>query len=273
MQWKPLGKNKDTSWEKDADMPDLYPSVLRFPKTESYRGKITVGLGPGMQPSEFDFPGPSWTNGGVSLLSKVHITVPMGISMEPTTDPNCPGRFVVTSIRDGSSGQRAGIKVGDLIRATTAMAINWKVESEKIQNDFGAKPSSSRAVYWTDESPRGNLIKACQSNDKSAGGPGEATVVVERLIGKIEGNQFTEVKAPEATVAKAAKEPNSFEIGKETDTAASKTVEVPKETEVKPKLDDVSTMEAEIAALEAEIAASQEKIRSFDPSAGKDEQK
>merc|ERR1719217_2035181 len=37
MQWKPLGKATGTSWKKDADMPDLYPSVLRFPKTESYR--------------------------------------------------------------------------------------------------------------------------------------------------------------------------------------------------------------------------------------------
>merc|ERR1712217_811778 len=92
--------------------------------------------------------------------------------------------FQITEVREGSNAEAAGIKVGDLLRGTTAIAIDIKKEADENAlfslSGGGLKPGSQRCLYVSDNQPFSFCRKALLSNLPDQGGPGVATLVIER---------------------------------------------------------------------------------------------
>merc|ERR1719271_2358616 len=107
--------------------------------------------------------------GDTSSLGVVELPLPMGMIFEESEVAQ--GKFEIVEVVPGSNAEAAGVQPGDLLRATTAMAVNWKASMEEantgfIEADaFGGKPG---------------LLPALSSNGADQDGPGVATLVIER---------------------------------------------------------------------------------------------
>ena len=110
--------------------------------------------------------------------------VPMGMIFEESEVAR--GKFEIVEVVPGSSAEAAGVRAGDLLRATTAMAVNWKASMEEadtgfIEADaFGGKPGLQRALFNADGQTFDSVLTALSSNAEDKDGPGVATLVIER---------------------------------------------------------------------------------------------
>ena len=154
-------------------------------------GRVTVGLGPGMKPMDEIFnPG---FKGDTSSLGVVEVPLPMGMIFEESEA--APGKFEVVEVVPGSNAEAAGVQPGDLLRATTAMAVNWKASMEEadtgfIEADaFGGKPGLQRALQRgrpdvrlaADRAPRATAPTRTARASRRSSSSGEAAEGREQL--------------------------------------------------------------------------------------------
>lgn len=166
-----------------ADAPAVYqdPTSLEFRNTKYFFGRVTVGLGPGLKPYNEIF-NPSWKDDS-SSLGVVEVPFPMGIVFEESEIPN---RFEIIEVVDGGNAAAAGVRAGDVLRATTAMAVNRAASMEEADKGFveadafGGKPGLQRCLFVADGQTFDALMTALSSNAEQQQGPGLASLVIER---------------------------------------------------------------------------------------------
>ena len=95
-----------------------------------------------------------------------------------------PGKIEVLELVEGGNAEKAGILPGDLLRGTTAMALNI---AESAEEDFGFSvglTEGTRQVAYlpSDRKSFDFVMAALQSNNADNGGPGEAALVFERRV-------------------------------------------------------------------------------------------
>jgi hypothetical protein len=153
------------------------PTELEFRDLLNFFGKVTVGLGPGMKPLDWSFE-PTWEF-DESQLSTVKVDITQGIAAK-ASETN-PGRFEVSGIQKDSAADAAGIQLGDLIRGTTAMAVNRPCADADIDEiAIEASTKVQRCLFITDGQTPGRFVEALTSNFEEKGGPGYAVLVIER---------------------------------------------------------------------------------------------
>ena len=155
---------------------------LEFTPTKYFFGRVDVYLGPEFKPLS-EVLQPSYKD-DTSCVASVVITPPFGMIIEESA--NFPGKIEVIEVVDGSNAQKAGIQVGDLLRGTTAMALNIQRASEE---DAGfsvglSEGKRQRAFLNCDNKDFDFVMKALQSNAADNNGPGEASLVFERQVSK-----------------------------------------------------------------------------------------
>eukprot|EP00968_Pinguiococcus_pyrenoidosus_P024113 scaffold4283_cov220-Pinguiococcus_pyrenoidosus.AAC.3 len=156
------------------------PKVLEFTRTKFFYGRVAVDLGPQFKPLEQTLE-PSFTDDN-SALATVQIPLPMGMVIEESE--TLEGRVEVVEVGEGSNAEKAGVKVGDVLRGCTAMAVNLlkAAEEDAAFNALAGatKPGFQRAFYIADEMPFDQTMNALVSNAEDQGGPGFSNLVFER---------------------------------------------------------------------------------------------
>lgn len=163
------------------------PLTLKFRKLAVFYGRVKVGLGPGMQPIEEVFE-PSWPD-DTSAMATARIPFPADMRFQESG--RIPGRFEVIEVGEGSNAEKAGIKVGDLIRGVTAIAQNRAMMQKAIEKDVAFSLSGGTtgtnvemgyvpALFIADDQSFDNFAKALVSNKNEQGGRNEAVFIIER---------------------------------------------------------------------------------------------
>ena len=153
---------------------------LAFTATKYFFGRVEVYLGPEYKPLSETMQ-PSWRD-DTSGVSSVVVACPYGMVLEESA--TLPGKMEVVELVEGSNAAAAGVAVGDVLRGTTAMAMNIQEASEE---DFGfsiglTEGSRQRAFLPTDRKRFDLVMAALKSNALDNGGPGEACLVFERKV-------------------------------------------------------------------------------------------
>jgi hypothetical protein len=157
---------------------------LSFRKLLYFFGRLEIDLGAGIKPLEEEFK-PSF-EGDTSAVGQVQLTMPMGIAFEESGTVR--GRFEVTAVGEGSTAEAAGIKPGDLIRGTTALAedikgMEQRADEASLDEVFmiSAMQSGKKPAFFNaDGQSFERLMEAVQTNAAQNGGTGKATLVIER---------------------------------------------------------------------------------------------
>ena len=153
---------------------------LSFQSTKYFFGRVNVFMGPQFKPLTEIFD-PSLKD-DTTAVGSVVVEAPFGMVIEESE--TYPGKIEVIEVVEGSNTEKAGVLVGDILRGTTAMALDIQKSSEE---DFGfsvglSEGTKQRAFLPTDKKPFEMIMKALQSNALDNGGPGEATLVFERRV-------------------------------------------------------------------------------------------
>lgn len=131
------------------------PSLLMF----SRKGQVTIGLGPELKPTEAHFePSPWQGDQPTPVYGAVAVGLPMGMVFEESK--RFPNRYEVVEVKAKTNAAQAGLRPGDLIRATS-------MSSE-----------DSHSVFTADGQDFDALIDAIKSNAEQ----GHAVLVIERNI-------------------------------------------------------------------------------------------
>ena len=163
----------------DAQL-DAKKETLEFLQTRYFFGRVSVYLGPQYKPLNEIFE-PSRKDDTTAVASVV-VPTPLGMVIEESA--TYPGKVEVLELVDGSNAAKAGVKVGDILRGTTAMALDIQSASEE---DFGfsigiSEGTRQRAFLPTDRKSFDLIMNALKSNAADNGGPGEACMVFERVV-------------------------------------------------------------------------------------------
>lgn len=137
------------------------PKVLAAVPSDS----VTVSLAPGQESIHEAF-APTFED--TSALGAVAVPLPMGAVFEESSA--IPGKFEVVEVNAGSAAAAAGLKKGDLMRATSVLSEGAQV-----------------SLFIADGKPFDALLEAILSNSEAQGGPGHVTLVIERNTA-IKGN-------------------------------------------------------------------------------------
>mmetsp|Transcript_108212 Transcript_108212/g.191621 ORF Transcript_108212/g.191621 Transcript_108212/m.191621 type:complete len:405 (-) Transcript_108212:70-1284(-) len=128
------------------------PSLLTFSK----KGQVTIGLGPDLKPTDTHFE-PTWEE-GTPVYGAVAVPLPMGMVFEES--PRFDGRFEIMKVEPKTNAAEAGLRAGDLIRATI-------MSSE-----------DSQTVFNTDDQEFDSVMDALKSNAEA----GHTVLVIERNV-------------------------------------------------------------------------------------------
>jgi hypothetical protein len=181
-----LARASDEATEADQEPPlteaqaDVLKDTLEFRKLRYFNGRVGVWMGRQFKPMWEVF-APSVKDDTTAVASVV-VQTPFGMIIEESA--KYKGKVEVMEVNAGSNAEKAGIKVGDVLRATTAMARNIQKDSEE---DFGfsvglTEGSKVRALLMTDNQPFEEVMRALTSNAPDNNGPGEAALVFERTV-------------------------------------------------------------------------------------------
>ena len=145
----------------------------RVPINEVLFGRVSVYLGPQYKPLSETFE-PSRKDDTTAIASVV-VPTPFGMVIEESATYR--GKIEVIEVVPDSNAAKAGIRVGDILRGTTGMALNIQQASEE---DFGFSVGLSEgtkqiAFLPTDRKNFDSVMSALQSNANR----GEATLVFE----------------------------------------------------------------------------------------------
>ena len=159
----------------DAQL-DAKKETLEFLQTRYFFGRVSVYLGPQYKPLSEIFE-PSRKDDTTAIASVV-VPTPLGMVIEESA--NYRGKIEVIDVVPDSNAAKAGIRVGDILRGTTGMALNIQQASEE---DFGFSVGLSEgtkqiAFLPTDRKNFDSVMSALQSNANR----GEATLVFERVV-------------------------------------------------------------------------------------------
>lgn len=152
---------------------------LEFTPTKYFFGRVDVFLGEQFKPlSETIEP----TFGDDGAVSSVVVEPPFGMIIEESA--NFPGKIEVIEIVPESNAEKVGIMVGDILRGTTAMALNIaKASEEDAAFSVGFSEGKRQVAFLnTDRKPFETVMAALKSNAVSNGGPGEACLILERRV-------------------------------------------------------------------------------------------
>ena len=154
--------------------------TLEFTPTKYFFGRVDVYLGPQFKPLA-EVLEPSAKDDSTAV-SAVVVPAPFGMVIEESA--TYPGKIEVIDLVEGSNAEKAGVKKGDILRGTTAMALNIQRDSEE---DFGfsvglSEGTRQRAFLKVDNKNFDLVMAALQSNALDNGGPGEATLLFERRV-------------------------------------------------------------------------------------------
>eukprot|EP00634_Sargassococcus_sp_CCMP2135_P008237 CAMPEP_0198666290 /NCGR_PEP_ID=MMETSP1467-20131203/64109_1 /TAXON_ID=1462469 /ORGANISM="unid. sp., Strain CCMP2135" /LENGTH=222 /DNA_ID=CAMNT_0044402931 /DNA_START=8 /DNA_END=676 /DNA_ORIENTATION=+ len=153
---------------------------LEFRETRYFFGRVDVYLGPEFKPlTEVLTPS---VKDDTSSVASVVLAPPFGMILEESA--RFPGKIEVLEVLEDSNAASAGVRKGDILRGTTAMALNVQRASEEdAAFSVGlSEGKKQRAFLNTDNKPFDQVMAALQSNKPDAGGPGEAALVFERVM-------------------------------------------------------------------------------------------
>jgi hypothetical protein len=155
---------------------DAKKETLEFLQTRYFFGRVSVYLGPQYKPLNEIFE-PSRKDDTTAIASVV-VPTPFGMVIEESA--SYKGKIEVIDVVPDSNAAKAGIRVGDILRGTTGMALNIQQASEE---DFGFSVGLSEgtkqiAFLPTDRKNFDSVMSALQSNANR----GEATLVFERVV-------------------------------------------------------------------------------------------
>jgi hypothetical protein len=155
---------------------DAKKETLEFLQTRYFFGRVSVYLGPQYKPLSEIFE-PSRKDDTTAVASVV-VPTPLGMVIEESA--NYRGKIEVIDVVPDGNAAKAGIRVGDILRGTTGMALNIQQASEE---DFGfsvglSEGTKQLAFLPTDRKNFDSVMNALQSNANR----GEATLVFERVV-------------------------------------------------------------------------------------------
>ena len=172
--------DEEEEFERTAAQVSADRRKLEFKATKYFFGRVEVFLGNEYKPLS-ETVDPSYSDDSTAVSSVV-VPAPYGMILEESA--TLPGRVEVVELVAGSNAELAGVAVGDILRGTTAMAMNIQESSEE---DFGfsiglTEGSRQRAYLPTDRKRFDLIMAALKSNALDNGGPGEACLVFERKV-------------------------------------------------------------------------------------------
>ena len=155
---------------------DAKKETLEFLSTRYFFGRVSIYLGPQYKPLNEIFE-PSRKDDTTAIASVV-VPTPFGMVIEESA--SYKGKIEVIDVVPDGNAAKAGIRVGDILRGTTGMALNIQQASEE---DFGFSVGLSEgtkqiAFLPTDRKNFDSVMSALQSNANR----GEATLVFERVV-------------------------------------------------------------------------------------------
>lgn len=100
----------------EAPVVRTNPDKLEFKKYRYFFGRIQIEIGEGYKTMTEDF-NPTWKD-DQSSLAVVDCDLPMGMVIEESEKHQ--GKFEIMEVMEGSNAEKAGVKVGDILRANTA---------------------------------------------------------------------------------------------------------------------------------------------------------
>ena len=116
-------------------------------------------------------------------LATVEVTMPLGMLISES--PNFKGRIEVVEVLEGNA-KDAGIRAGDLLRATTAQKKDAMAAAEGniAFNAFAGATTSGveikRALYVADGRSFEGCMEALATNSEANGGTGSVGMIFER---------------------------------------------------------------------------------------------
>ncbi len=115
--------------------------------------------------------------GNRSKIIVVQAQLPLGLILGQSED--FPGLTTVDDIAEGSNGQSAGVKVGDILRACTACQVSMEMPTWQLMAGGIGRPKTSRMMFSTDGKVFEEVMDAIVSNQMD---PNErpAWLVLER---------------------------------------------------------------------------------------------
>jgi len=117
-----------------------------------------------------------------SSLYVERLEMPLGMVLEEHAP--VPSKAVVaplvTELLEGGSALEGGVRVGDLLRATTYMTMGYKYETWKMMLGGGGTPALQKALMPTDNQPFEQVLAAIASNSRNERGNGQIVLLVER---------------------------------------------------------------------------------------------
>lgn len=152
-------------------------TTLEFTPTKYFFGRVEVFLGERYKPLSEVFE-PSFKD-DTSAVASVVVEAPFGMTIEQDN-----GKIIVKDVGEGSNAAKAGVQAGDILRGTTAMALNvQKAAEEDAGFSVGLSEGNKQVAFLgVDKRPFEQVMSALQSNAVATGGPGEATLVFERQV-------------------------------------------------------------------------------------------
>lgn len=117
-------------------------------------------------------------DGRLSRIIAVQANLPLGLILGQSED--MPGLTTVDDIAEGSNGELAGIKVGDLLRACTACQITMDMPTWQLIGGGIGRPKTTRMMFSTDGKAFEEVMGALITNSMDPKGR-PAWLVVERI--------------------------------------------------------------------------------------------
>ena len=124
-----------------------------------YSAEIPILKGDGNEVVErVDFP-PIIKN-NQSFIVAVEASLPLGIIL----GEDIPGILQVDEVAENSNGEIAGIKVGDIVRATTACQVTMTQPTWQLIAGGIGQPQTTRMMFTADRKPFEEVMEAIASN-------------------------------------------------------------------------------------------------------------
>mmetsp|Transcript_33108 Transcript_33108/g.38553 ORF Transcript_33108/g.38553 Transcript_33108/m.38553 type:complete len:251 (+) Transcript_33108:108-860(+) len=98
----------------------------------------------------------------LSQIITVQAPLPLGIILGESEE--LPGLTLVDEIAEGSNGEHAGVKVGDLLRACTACQVSMEMPTWQLMAGGIGRPKTSRMMFSTDGKQFDEVMGALISN-------------------------------------------------------------------------------------------------------------
>jgi hypothetical protein len=111
-----------------------------------------------------------------SKLLQAKMDFPLGLVLENVDD-----EVVVTEVSEGSAAAAAKVRVGDVVRATSAVTMQMTYPTMNIMFGGVGRPKLVKILLPTSKAPFHKVMDAVRSNSPAQGGDGSISLVLERV--------------------------------------------------------------------------------------------